>query len=149
MKFKSISLSAEEIDRLLSIDDAEERSLVRDFISLSMRNPEAIHADEYRDDCPVIYKFARRVERRFKTACRRLERKNKETKPEPIETEEPQQAETVKTIGWGDVPTISCIVTPQYCSQFIGSVTSLADSLRAIRRDFIEYVSFPYYQINS
>ena len=76
MEFKSITLSAHEIDRLLSIDDADERREVREFMTQSMANPESVHAEEYRESSPTIYKMARRIERRVKSARRRAERKS-------------------------------------------------------------------------
>ena len=122
MEFKSITLSAHEIDRLLSIDDADERREVREFMSQSMANPESVHAEEYRDSSPTIYKMARRIERRVKSARRRAERKSapKPVQPAPANPR-PEATERESTV--------TCVVLASNERIFKSTLTSLNDHL--------------------
>ena len=117
MEFKSISLSVKDIDRLLSINDDERRE-VREFMARSMAEPESVHAEEYRDSSPTIYKFARRIERRVKSARRRAERK------QPLKTELPAIPTATR-----EETTVSCVVLESYNRNFKSILTRFNDHL--------------------
>ncbi len=122
MEFKSITLSAHEIDRLLSIDDADERREVREFMTQSMANPESVHAEEYRESSPTIYKMARRIERRVKSARRRAERKSA-PKPEQSAPANPRPEAPERE------PMVTCVVLASNERIFKSTLTSLNEHL--------------------
>lgn len=117
MEFKSITLSSQDLDRLLSIDNADERREVREFLEHSMANPESVRAEDYRRSSPAIYNIARRIERRVKSARRRAERKAT-----------PKTERTTST-ATREETTVSCVVLASYDRILKSTLTSLNEHL--------------------